>query len=42
MLDKRRKLEIWKGITRHVLGIIHLLAELYLGYKPQDLTDWQK
>lgn len=37
-MDQKRKLEIFKGIVRHILGVIYLVAELYLGYKPEGLT----
>jgi len=42
MLDKRRKLEIWKIIVRNILSLIYCLAELSLGYRPENLTDRKK
>lgn len=38
MLDKKRKMEIFRGIARHVLALVYLVAELCLGYKPDSLT----
>jgi hypothetical protein len=42
MDDKKRKVEIWKIILRNVISLVYCLAELSLGYKPENLTDRQK
>jgi len=42
MMDKERKVAIWKTILRNLISIIYCLAELSLGYKPENLTDRRK
>jgi hypothetical protein len=37
-----RKLRVWKIILRNVISLIYCLAELSLGYKPENLMDRQK
>lgn len=36
-IERRRKLEIFSRLARHVTAIVYLVAELYLGYKPEKL-----
>ena len=36
-IERRRKLEIFSRLARHVTAILYLVAELYLGYKPEKL-----
>ncbi len=42
MVDKKRKLTIWKIILRNLISIVYCLAELSLGYRPKNLTDRKK
>jgi hypothetical protein len=37
MDDKKRKVEIFSQIVRHLTAIVYLVAELYLGHKPDKL-----
>ena len=36
-IERRRQLEIFSRLARHVTAIIYLVAELHLGYKPEKL-----
>jgi hypothetical protein len=35
--DKKRKLEIFSQMIRHLAALVYLVAELVLGYKPDKL-----
>lgn len=37
MLDRKRKLEIYSQIKRHLIALVYLVAELALGEKPEKL-----
>ena len=37
MMDKKRKLEIFSQMIRHLSALVYLIAELYFGYKPEKL-----
>jgi len=34
---KKRKIQIFSQIVRHLTALVYLLAELYLGEKPEKL-----
>ena len=37
MMDKKRKLEIFSQMIRHLTALVYLVAELVIGYKPEKL-----
>ena len=37
MMDKKRKLEIFSQMIRHLTALVYLVAELVVGYKPEKL-----
>jgi hypothetical protein len=36
-MDRKRKLEVFSQIIRHLTALVYLIAELVLGEKPEKL-----